>query len=262
MLSQSGRPAKAHSGVGARGRRTRGPVDICIARNESTQQPHKGPAVLRAPHRHIRHHGRFYLALAIGAAAFMLTAAAATPLRLAAAGDAFYGAYLAATLSLAARGTPSLLRRRATYEDEGMILIVIITLAAIALSLTAMFSVMNTPGPPDMMTLALTILSVPLGWLTLHTIAAFHYGHLYYTRTGHDGGGRDAAGLRFPDTEEPTSWDFLYYSFVIGMTAQVSDVQVLTTSMRRLAVIHGIVSFFYNTVLLALAVNIVVSLTR
>jgi uncharacterized membrane protein len=96
----------------------------------------------------------------------------------------------------------------------------------------------------------------------LHTVAAFHYAHLYYTRTGHDGASRDAAGLNFPDTEEPTSWDFLYFSFVIGMTAQVSDVQVLTMSMRRLVIIHGIVSFFYNTVLLALSVNIVVALTH
>jgi uncharacterized membrane protein len=58
---------------------------------------------------------------------------------------------------------------------------------------------------------------------------------------------QDAGGLEFPDTNEPTGWDFLYYSFVVGMTAQVSDVQVLTTP---------IVSFFYNTVILALAVNL------
>jgi len=139
---------------------------------------------------------------------------------------------------------------------------VLLTIATIALSLTAMFSLLNAPGRPDMLTLVLAILSVPLGWLTLHTVAAFHYGHLYYTRASQNGSGRDAAGLNFPDTAEPTAWDFLYFSFVIGMTAQVSDVQVLATPMRRLVVLHGIVSFFYNTVLLALAVNIIVSLTR
>jgi uncharacterized membrane protein len=143
-----------------------------------------------------------------------------------------------------------------------MILIVIITIAAIALSVTTMVSLLNAKGRPDALTLVLAIASVPLGWLTLHTVAAFHYAHLYYTRAAGKGAGRDAAGLNFPDTEEPTSWDFLYYSFVIGMTAQVSDVQVLTTAMRRLTMFHGIVSFFYNIALLALAVNIVVALTR
>src|SRR5262245_21660709 len=161
----------------------------------------------------------------------------------------------------ATQGTPGLLRHRAIYEDEGMILIVIITIAAIALSLTAMVLLINAAERPDLPTFVLAIASVPLGWLTLHTVAAFHYAQLYYTRSGHKGG-RDAAGLSFPETEEPHSWDFLYYSFVVGMTAQVSDVQVLTTKLRRLTLFHGIVSFFYNTVLLALAVNIAVGLTR
>jgi uncharacterized membrane protein len=218
--------------------------------------------VLDAPLKHTRHHGRFYLALAIGAAVFLLTLTAETPLRLAAAGDAYYGTYLVSTWVLATRATPALLRRRAAYEDEGMIVIVILTIAAIALSLTALFSLLKAPGGPTMMTLVLAILSVPLGWLTLHTVAAFHYGHLYYVRAGRSGDDRDSGGLGFPETKEPGAWDFLYFSFVIGMTAQVSDVQVLTTSLRRLVTIHGIVSFFYNTVLLALAINIVVGLTH
>jgi uncharacterized membrane protein len=218
--------------------------------------------LLSAPLKHTRHHGRFYAALAIGALVFLATGAAAPPLRLAAAGDAFYGVYLAAVLIHAPHGTPHLLRRRATYEDEGMILIVMLTIGAVALSVIAMFWLLEAPEPPDTLTFVLAILSVPLGWLTLHTVAAYHYGHLYYMRAGQDGSDRDAAGLSFPETVEPTTWDFLYFSFVIGMTAQVSDVQVLTTPMRRLVMAHGIVAFLYNTVLLALAVNIAVSLTH
>jgi uncharacterized membrane protein len=212
--------------------------------------------------KHTRHHGRFYLALAVGAAVFLLTGAAAMPTRVAAGGDAFYGVYLVAMMLQAARGTPGLLRQRATYEDEGMILIVIITVAAIALSVATMVSLLHEKGQPEALTLVLAIASVPLGWLTLHTVAAFHYSHLYYMRASRNGGGRDAAGLSFPETGEPGAWDFLYFSFVIGMTAQVSDVQVLTMPMRRLVMIHGIVSFLYNTVLLALSVNIVVALTH
>jgi uncharacterized membrane protein len=218
--------------------------------------------VLTATLKHTRHHGRFYLALAIGAGVFALMGVGAMPLRLAAAGDAFYGTYLVTTGVLASRATPELLRRRATYEDEGMILIGLITVAAIGLSVTALFSLMNAATPPDAITLILAVLSVLLGWATLHTVAAFHYAHLYYTRATHSRGSGDATGLSFPETREPAPWDFLYYAFVVGMTAQVSDVQVLTTMMRRLTLIHGVVSFLYNTMLLALAVNILVALTR
>ena len=71
---------------------------------------------------------------------------------------------------------------------------------------------------------------------------------------------RKGGALKFPGSDEPGAIDFLYYSFVVGMTAQVSDVQVLTTPMRRATLVHSIVSFFFNTCLLAMAVNAVVAL--
>jgi uncharacterized membrane protein len=99
------------------------------------------------------------------------------------------------------------------------------------------------------------VISVPLGWATPHTVMAFHYAHLFYA--GHPSSHLvDAGGLAFPGTREPRSWDFLYYSFVVGMTAQVSDVQVVSTSMRQITLVHGMVSFFVNTVIIALAVNV------
>ena len=75
--------------------------------------------------------------------------------------------------------------------------------------------------------------------------------NLYYAPAG-DG---DAGGLEFPQTPEPGLWDFLYYAYVVGMTAQVSDVAVTREAQRRITLVHGIFSFFYNTVILALAVN-------
>ena len=102
----------------------------------------------------------------------------------------------------------------------------------------------------------MAVAGVPLGWLTLHTLAAFHYANLYYAPRP---GGREAGGLDFPGTKEPGPWDFLYFAFVIGMTAQVSDVAVRTAQMRRAALAHGVASFFYNTVILALAVNAAVN---
>ena len=134
-------------------------------------------------------------------------------------------------------------------------MIIFITLGAIALSLGSIFLLLNAPEYPDALHLLLSVISVPLGWTTLHTVMAFHYAHLFYAR--HPSNSTiDWGGLSFPQTQEPGSWDFLYYSFVIGMTAQVSDVQVLGTEMRRVTLAHGVVAFFFNTVILALAVNV------
>ena len=193
----------------------------------------------------------------LGVIVWAATGILAQPLRLMLAGDVFFGVYLVLMAVLATRATAEDMRRRSSFEDEGIILIVLITLTAISLSIGSIFALLNEPERPDTFRLALAIASVPLGWLTLHTIAAFHYAHLYYAKAVSSREHRlDAGGLEFPDTNEPTGWDFLYYSFVVGMTAQVSDVEVLTTPMRRLTLSHSVVSFFYNTVILALAVNL------
>ena len=95
----------------------------------------------------------------------------------------------------------------------------------------------------------------------LHVIAAFHYAEVYYAPNNLALPKRGKVwSLSFPNTEEPGVWDFLYFSFVIGMTAQVSDVQVASTQMRKLTLSHGVVSFLFNTVLITLAVNIAVIL--
>lgn len=86
---------------------------------------------------------------------------------------------------------------------------------------------------------------------------ALHYAHLYY-RDDRDGDDREkAAGLDFPQEKLPDYWDFLYFSLGIGMTCQVSDIQISSRSLRRLALIHGVLTFFFNTIVLALSINIV-----
>ena len=213
----------------------------------------EGEAVLfHAVREHIAHHVRFYTAVALGIAVWLLTHKLPPELRLVAAGDAAFLFYLVAMTMLAGRLTPESMRALASYEDEGKAVIVVITLAAIGLSLASIFAILNKEDQ-ELYLLVFTILSVPLGWLTFHTVFAFHYMNLFYDR--HEGG-RDAGGLNFPGTPEPRAWDFLYYSFVVGMTAQVSDVQVESSIIRRVTLFHGIVSFFFNTVLLALAVNV------
>ena len=142
----------------------------------------------------------------------------APTLRLVAAGDAFFAAYLISAVLIVFRYTPDTLRRRASSEDEGITLIVLLTLVAIVLSFYSIFAILDL-SQPSLVHLFLALAGVPLGWLTFHTVMAFHYAHLYYGRLKAEGGRhKDAEGLGFPGDEPPTAIDFLYYSFVVGMT--------------------------------------------
>lgn len=216
-----------------------------------------------SPRGHLRHHWRFYASALIGVLLSLAMGRVAPALRLVAAGDGFFVAYLLlAGWLVARRPTPEHLRRRASSEDEGITVIVVITLIAIVLSFYSIFSILDE-AQPGFVHLTLALIGVPLGWLTFHTVMAYHYAHLYYGQSKAEGGKRrDIGGLSFPGDQPPSALDFLYYSFVVGMTAQVSDVQVKATGMRRLTLIHGVASFFFNAVILALAVNVAAGLTH
>jgi len=94
-------------------------------------------------------------------------------------------------------------------------------------------------------------------WLMMHTIYAFHYAHRFYQAELDPG--KPEPGLDFPGKQAPDYFDFLYYSFVVGMTSQVSDVQVTSRAMRRITLVHGVLSFAFNMLVLALSINVVAS---
>ncbi len=177
--------------------------------------------------------------------------------RLLAAGDGFFLVYMAAIAFVIARTTPEELRQRASIDDEGIFLVIIISLGVIAVSIVAIVMVLNQKDDRVPLDLALAAIGVPLGWFTLHTIAAFHYADLYYARK--ENGPQSRRGLTFPDIKEPGVWEFLYYSFTIGMTAQTSDTNVHDTNIRRATLGHSVVSFFYNTAIIAMSVNAVIA---
>lgn len=177
------------------------------------------------------------------------------PLPFAAAGDTFFIAYLCLSAALLMQLTHEDLDRRATGGDEGIRVVVLIALAAIGFNALDIFTALNQSHPGGWVLLS-ALAGAPLGWAMLHTIYAHHYANLYYSNDDPN----QPVPLKFPGTERPGPSDFVYFSFVIGMTAQVSDVLVQSGEMRRAVLFHGIVSFFYNTVLIAMAVNAVVSL--
>jgi uncharacterized membrane protein len=203
-------------------------------------------------------HGRFFSALACGLLTALATRLAGFDAPLLAGGDVFYLVFLGLCLTmLAGQKTPDL-KARAKTEDEGIVIVVLITLATAAYFCDGVFTALNRKHAVEMVSLAMAGIGTLAGWLTLHTVMAFHYADIHYFDDPDVVG--DEGDLAFPGGGDPGPWDFLYYSFVVGMTAQVSDVQVLTTVMRRTTLWHGMVSFFFNTVFIAMVVNAGVAL--
>lgn len=147
---------------------------------------------------------------------------------------------------------------RASQEDPGRNILLGVVLASIAAGFAAAVEILgkgpNVPAADRTTALALGIAAVVLGWALIHTTFVFRYAHLFYFDDDDDG--VPARGLIFPGATDPDDYDFAYFSFVIGMTFQVSDVQITDPSVRRVVLLHGLISFGYNTAILALVVNL------
>jgi uncharacterized membrane protein len=136
--------------------------------------------------------------------------------------------------------------------DEGRVAIPLLSVTAALASLGAIFFQLSTaPAGRHFTNLIFAVVTILLSWSFIQFIFAFHYAHEFYA--DHRG---KAGGLAFPNDEAPDYWDFLYFSFVIGMTSQVSDVCVTSKSLRRIVAAHSLLSFIFNVTLLALAINL------
>ncbi len=158
--------------------------------------------------------------------------------------------------------SPETMRRRAAVQDLGRSVILGVIVGGALFSLLALAFIQKTlKGVQQDATsiyLAMIVATILLSWLLVHVMFALHYAHRYYG-AAEDEDDEDGlvGGLEFPEEKQPDYWDFFYFSFVVGMTCQVSDVQITGRGLRRLALVHGIVSFFFNTIILALTINIV-----
>lgn len=212
-----------------------------------------------------RRHVPFYVAALCAAAGFFAAWLTRRELAVPVSANAFFVVYLVLTGIGVPRMTPSYLKRHAAASDEPVWIIFLVTFAAIVVAVASLFLLINNKAEPGGVTLALTLAAVPLGWFTIHMMAATHYAHLYWQPSLNAAGVPDKprkprGGLAFPGTDEPCGTDFLYFAYVIGMTAQTSDTNVTSSAMRRVNLVHSIVSFFFNTVLVAAAVNVAVTL--
>ena len=166
--------------------------------------------------------------------------------------------YLGAAAVMMARcSTVEVMKKNASIQDEGAFGILVLSVAAAIASLGVIFAelaVLKHDDPYYGLYIALAIVTVVLSWTFTQTIFALHYAHEFY------GEGARANGLKFPDDDQPDYWDFVYFSFVVGMTFQVSDVAVTDKSARRMVVAHGALSFFFSTAIVAMTVNIAAGL--
>ena len=170
-------------------------------------------------------------------------------------------AYLVLAAQLFFPERPEQMPAHAKRQQEGEWTIFAITLAALVFSFVAIigeFSLAKTTkGDAQLVHVVLVGATLLLSWLMTHTSFAFRYAHEFYSSS--DGADANAVdgGIEFPKEPLPDYLDFFYFSLVLGMTFQVSDVQITARKFRRLASVHGLLSFLFNTIILALTINIV-----
>jgi uncharacterized membrane protein len=198
---------------------------------------------------------RTFVAIAIGGVAFfVLPHSFRLVTRLLLAWDIFAALYLGLVYSMMLWSEHRRIKRDATLQDDGRFLILLVTAFGAFASIAAIvFELGGTHHAVPQLVIA--TVTIALSWAVVHTAFALHYAHEYYR-------GAKPGGLQFPSGEKQDHadyWDFVYFSFVIGMTAQVSDVGITDKTIRRTATVHGIISFVYNTALVALMVNIAAS---
>ncbi len=152
--------------------------------------------------------------------------------------------------------------KQAAEDDPSRVVIFVIMLVSSAAGMLAvilLLTVKKEIGAEKSVYVPLALLGMIFSWLTVHTLFTARYAHLYYGRKKGDALSYKG-GLDFPGDSKPDFLDFAYFSFVLGMTFQVSDVQISSKKLRRLALLHGLISFAYNTVIVALTINIIAGL--
>lgn len=228
-----------------------------------------------SPHWHLQSHGprwyrpvavarslalrpRVYVATAaVAAAVYLLPAWMSHSLRGVIAADIGFSVYLLLALRVMMSFSHETVRKRAARQDHGGLVILMIILVAIGSSFVAIAGLLAeakaASGHMKLLLAGLAGLTVMLSWMVTQVVFTFHYAHEYYSP---DHAEAQRGGLDFPNDDCPDYWDFFYFATSIGATSQTSDVCISSKGLRRLAALHAIGSFFFNTAVLALAINI------
>jgi uncharacterized membrane protein len=216
----------------------------------------------------IKAHGRLLISLSVALIIFFLSQKTPAAIQFILVWSSFCFTVLLMLWTIILTTTAAEVRVIASIQDSSRTAISIFVLFASVVSLFAVVFLMRTlPNPKQAgypFHVGFAITSVILSWIMIHTIFAIRYAHLYYNllyeermiQKEHKG------GLIFPSDDPPDYFDFAYFSFVIGMTWQVSDIQITSRRIRRMVLLHALLSFVYNTVILALSINIISGLIQ
>lgn len=216
----------------------------------------------------IQAHGRLLIGLFVALIIYFLSHRTPTSVQFILVWSGFCFTILLMLWAIIFTTTASEVRVIAGKQDSSRTIISIFVLFASVVSLFAVVFLMRSlPNPKEAgyhFHVGFAILSVILSWVMIHTIFAIRYTHIYYnilydermSQKEHKG------GLIFPNDDPPDYFDFAYFSFVIGMTWQVSDIQITSKRIRRIVLLHALLSFLYNTVILALTINIISGLIQ
>lgn len=179
-------------------------------------------------------------------------------------------AYLVLVGFMMARSTHETMRRRARVLDEGrhtvLVLAVIAALSSLAAIVLELHNLKQVPGAVVGLHIGLSLATIVTSWSFVHVIFTEHYAHNFYFLDGPlDKGGDDIEaqkkkGLHFPGQPWPDYVDFLYFSVTIGVANQTADTEIVSRQMRVLVLVHSVISYFFNTIILALTINIAASL--
>ena len=207
---------------------------------------------------HIRTVAAFLVAVAVDRG---LAGVLAPSARLIAAWDAGAIVLLGLLAIMFARAAPERMTANAEAQAEGEWTAFWITVGAVVFSFVAVTGALSNAShlapATARLRVGLVALTLLLSWLVTQAVFAARYAHEWYEPTGD---GSTARGLQFPNEDRPDYWDFLYFSVVLGMTFQVSDVSITARPLRRLAAAHGFLGFVFNTVIVALTVNLAAAL--
>ncbi|MGV3491304.1 MAG: DUF1345 domain-containing protein [Devosia sp.] len=216
--------------------------------------------VMAIVHAMPRHVSFIYGAIA-GAVATVVTLLVAPQYAVPIGANAMFVTYLTLAYIAIPFLTAEYLLQRPDGADSPVAAIFGVTGVVVVVAIGSLFLTLNNGRAVDPVEIGLSVVSVLLGWFTVHTMTALHYAHEYYIDDPDKGGSAVLGGLDFPGHAPPDARDFLYFSYVIGMTAQVADVSISSGSMRRRVMLHGLFSFFFNTVIVAATVNVIVAIT-
>jgi uncharacterized membrane protein len=206
---------------------------------------------------------RLFISLIVGVVCFFIMPQQwVMALRLISSWDIAVGFFLLLTWILISHTTAEETKRLIDQQDQSGTAILLLVIIAACASLFAI-GVLTNHGKQAtplyaILYAVLSGIAVLCSWLFIHAMFAFHYTHHYYRKANTiDSKSQQDPGLVFPHERKPDYFDFAYFSLVIGMTSQVSDVQITSRFMRRLVMLHSFLSFMFNVAILAVAVNII-----